>query len=109
MWLENSMKVECIDKEFDITVGKIYEVIMLENQGEVYQLKNDSGIISNYPACCFRTVEVMRAKCIETINLDLKKDMIYEVVSIDKERNECRVIDESGEDYIYSMDSFEFL
>lgn len=51
----------------------------------------------------------MRAKCIESINLDLKKDMIYEVVSIDKERNECRVIDESGEDYIYSMDSFEFL
>ena len=50
------MKVECIDKEFDITIGRIYEV-----------------------------------------------------VSIDKERNECRVIDESGEDYIYSMDSFEFL
>ena len=50
------MKVECIDKEFNITIGRIYEV-----------------------------------------------------VSIDKERNECRVIDESGEDYIYSMDSFEFL
>lgn len=109
MWLETSMEVECIDKEFDITIGKFYEVIMLENQDEIYQLKNDSGIISNYPACCFKIAEVMRAKCIESINLDLKKDMIYEVVSIDKERNECRVIDESGEDYIYSMDSFEFL
>ena len=64
------MKVECIDKEFDITIGKIYEVIMLKNQGEIYQLKNDSGIISNYPACCFKTAEVMRAKCIESINLD---------------------------------------
>lgn len=51
----------------------------------------------------------MKVECIESINLDLKKDMIYEVVSIDKERNECRVIDESGEEYIYSMDSFEFL
>lgn len=33
------MKVECIDKEFDITIGKIYEVIMLKNQGEIYQQK----------------------------------------------------------------------
>jgi hypothetical protein len=31
------------------------------------------------------------------------------VECIDKERSECRVIDESGEDYIYLMDSFEFL
>ena len=103
------MKVECIDKEFDLTVGKTYEVIMLENQGDLYKLKNDSGIIQNYPACSFKILEVLKAKCIEDVNIDLIKDTIYEVVSIDKDRNECRVIDESGEDYIYSMDCFEFL
>ena len=80
------MKVECIEKDFDITVGKTYEVIMLENQGDLYKLKNDSGIIQNYPACCFKTVEVMKAKCIVDINIDLMKDTIYEVVSIDKEK-----------------------
>lgn len=103
------MKVECIDKEFDLTVGKTYEVIMLENQGDLYKLKNDSGIIQKYPACSFKTLEVLKAKCIEDVNINLIKDTIYEVVSIDKDKNECRVIDESGEDYIYSMDCFEFL
>lgn len=103
------MKVKCIDKELDLTIGKTYEVIMLENQGDLYKLKNDSGIIRNYPVCSFKTVEVLKAKCIEDVNIDLIKDTIYEVVSIDKDKNECRVIDESGEDYIYSMDYFEFL
>ena len=104
-----NMKVECIDKEFDITVGKIYEVITVENQGDLYRIKNDSDIIKEYPACSFKTIDVMKARCISNINIDLIKGSIYDVVSIDKERNECRVIDESGEDYIYRTNIFEFL
>lgn len=103
------MRVECIDKEFDLTVGKTYEVMMLENQGDLYKLKNDSGIISNYPSCSFKTIEVIKARCIVDVNIDLRKDSVYEVDSIDRERKECRVIDDSGEDYIYSIKCFEFL
>lgn len=104
-----NMKVECIDKEFDITVGKIHEVITVENQGDLYRIKNDSDIIKEYPSCSFKTIDVMKARCISNINIDLIKGSIYEVVSIDKERIECRVIDESGEDYIYKTNLFEFL
>ncbi len=103
------MKVECIDKEFDITVGKKYEVITVEKQGDLYRIKNDSEIITEYSSCSFKIIDVMKAKCISDINIDLIKGSIYDVVSIDKERNECRVIDESGEDYIYSTNIFEFL
>ena len=80
-----------------------------ENQGDLYRIKNDSDIIKEYPACSFKTINVMKARCISNINIDLIKGSIYDVVSIDKERNECRVIDESGEDYIYKTNIFEFL
>lgn len=103
------MKVECIDKEFDITVGTVYEVLMVENQGDSYKIKNDSGIIAEYPTCIFKIVDAIKAKCISDANKGLIKGSIYDVVSIDMERNECRVIDESGEDYIYSINTFQFL
>ena len=103
------MTVKCIDKEFDLTVGNLYEVIMLENQGDEYKIKNDSGNIENYPTESFIVTHVLKARCKEDLNIDLIKDNIYDVVSIDKERNECRVIDESGEDYIYGIECFDFL
>ncbi len=103
------MTVKCINKESELTIGNLYEVIMLENQGSEYQIKNDSEKIKNYPAESFIVTHIIKAKCKEDLNIDLIKDNIYDVVSIDKERNECRVIDESGEDYIYDMDCFDFL
>lgn len=34
---------------------------------------------------------------------------VYEIVGIDEEMHEYSVIDESGEDYMYDMDSFEIV
>lgn len=103
------MKARCIDKEFDLTVGKDYKIISVESQGEFYCLINDSGLEKKYNSSSFLIIEADKAKCIYAANMDLTLGKIYDVVSIDEKRKECRIIDDSGEDYIYSMKAFLFL
>jgi len=42
-----------------------------------------------------------------TIPLELTKEKIYEVISIEKDW--YRIIDDTGEDYLYPPDSFEII
>lgn len=50
----------------------------------------------------------MKAKYLgETIVLSLTKGKIYEVIS--SESGFIRIIDDSGEDYLYDPDSFEII
>lgn len=105
------MTIECIEKEFGVTVGRKYKVLGLESQGDFYRIINDFGEESNYAEESFSVVKNegdIKAKCRYSVNADLLSGKVYDVVSVDNERKECRVIDESGEDYIYPMDCFEF-
>ena len=106
------MTIKCISKKFGITVGKKYKVLCLEFQGDFYRIINDFGDDEKYSEECFSVVQDksdIKAKCCYSVNADLVEGKIYNIVSVDNVRNECNVIDESGEDYIYPMNCFEFL
>lgn len=49
----------------------------------------------------------MKARCIKETNIDLIKGKIYDVISI--ENGWYRIVDESGEDYLYSPETLELL
>lgn len=49
----------------------------------------------------------MKVKCIARDSGDLTIGKIYEVISI--ENNWYRIIDNSGEDYLYSPEAFEIV
>ena len=103
------MTVKCIDKEFEVTVGKEYKVLSLTNQGDFYRFRNDSGIVQSYREESFVRVpksDDIKAKCLADVNIDLCAGNVYDVLSVDTVRKECRVIDGSGEDYIYPCGCF---
>lgn len=107
------MTVKCIDKEFDLTVGKEYKVSMLESQGDIYRIVDDSGKENGYSAESFAVVkkgDELMVKCVKSPNIDLIVGKVYEVLSVDTDpagRKSLRVIDESGEDYLYGSTFFE--
>lgn len=45
----------------------------------------------------------------ESNPLDCIDGKVYEIVGVDDDAHEYSVIDESGEDYMYDMDSFEIV
>jgi hypothetical protein len=64
------MKVVCVDgNEFDVTFGKIYDVIHIENIGyeKYYKVQTDNGLNMLINKCKFLTIEEFRNKRIEEI------------------------------------------
>lgn len=53
----------------------------------------------------------MKARCLISVNIDLVVGTIYEVIGIeDFFGKKCyRVIDDSGEDYLYGIKCFEII
>ena len=51
----------------------------------------------------------MKIKCINSVNIDLTLNKIYEVIEIEKwfGRDYYRIIDDSGDDYDYGTNCFE--
>lgn len=49
----------------------------------------------------------MKIKYVKPSNVSLTKDKIYEVLSI--ERGNYRIVDDTGEDYIFSKEDFEIV
>lgn len=50
----------------------------------------------------------MKIKCINPVNIDLTLNKIYEVIEIEKwfDRDYYRIIDDSGDDYVYGTNCF---
>lgn len=53
----------------------------------------------------------MKAKCLVSLNIDLVVGKIYDVIGIEYffGRKGYRVIDDSGEDYLYGANCFELI
>ena len=53
----------------------------------------------------------MRVRCIKAISIDLTEGEIYDVLEIENHfgRNLYRIVDDSGDDYVYGSSCFEIL
>lgn len=53
----------------------------------------------------------MKAKCIKAVNIDLTLGQIYDVIEIEDwwGRDYYRIVDDSGEDYVYGASCFEIV
>lgn len=91
------------------TYGKIYTVLSIESKR--YQVVDDSGKEHWYPSECFEVVKIhpgMKVRWIgKTDFLVATHDKIYTVLSVEKEW--YRIIDDSGEDYLYPPNLFEIV
>lgn len=105
------MKVQWIKnpKSLGVACGKIYTVLSIEK--ERYRVIDDSGEERWYPSECFEIVKIypgMKVRWIgETEFLAGTHGKIYTVLSVEKEW--YRIIDDSGEDYLYPPELFEIV
>ena len=92
-----------------VTHGKIYTILSIEKDG--YRIVDDSGDNHLYPPECFEIVKIypgMKVRWIgETDFLIATHGKIYTVLSVEKEW--YRIIDDSGEDYLYPPNLFEIV
>lgn len=53
----------------------------------------------------------MKVKCIKAIHIDLTLGQIYDVIKIENRfgRDYYRIVDDSGEDYVYGASCFELV
>ena len=108
------MTVRCIEKEFDLTVGKEYKVLSLESQGDYYLIVDDSGNKTEHDSSCFSLVhkqEDLRVKCLKALIVDLSVGKEYELIAVEdfNGKEAYRVLDDSGEDYLYNAAAFEII
>ncbi len=108
------MTVKCIEKEFDLTVGKEYKILSLESQGDYYLIVDDSGNEAKHDSTCFSLVykqEDLKVKCLKSLSIDLVVGKEYELISIEDfaGKKAYRVLDDSGEDYLYDAAAFEII
>ena len=54
---------------------------------------------------------LMKVKCVKGVNIDLTIGKIYDVLKIERrwERDYYRIVDDSGEDYVYGASCFEIV
>lgn len=108
----NSMKVKYLGESGPVKLlnGKVYDVVTVNNYGEDYTLVDENGEEHLYDAKDFEIVDVMKGIYHgESDPLGCVDGKVYDIVGYDKEEKECSVIDETGEDYVYDMDSFEIV
>ena len=108
------MTVKCIEKEFGLTVGKEYKVLSIESQGDIYLIVDDSGIETKHDATYFTLVqkrEDLKVKCLKSLSADLVVGKEYDLISIEDflGKQAYRILDDSGEDYLYSASAFEIV
>ena len=51
----------------------------------------------------------MKVRCKVSDQFDLTKGKVYEVIEVDKKFNMYRIIDDSGEDYLYETEYFDLV
>lgn len=109
MTMKNGMKIRWLGEDGDLTHGEIY-TFLREEDGMV-RVYEDRGEVRLYPPELFEIVKVKPGAKVRwlgsTVFLMLTHGQIYTVLSVEKEW--YRVIDGTGEDYLYPPEAFEIV
>ena len=109
MKMRNGMKIRWLGEDGDLTHGELY-TFRREVDGQV-RIYEDGDSVRLYPPDQFEIVEIRPGAKVRwlgsTVFLMLTHNQIYNVLSVEKEW--YRVIDGTGEDYLYPPEAFEIV
>ena len=99
------------NNNLNLTKNKIYKVLNIIEK-YYYSIKDDSNIESIYEPNIFKIFPLLKVKYIGKDNFSLKKDKLYDVISIESGFNindSYRIIDETDDDYLFNKNDFEII
>jgi hypothetical protein len=94
-----------------LTRNKIYKVLRIIEK-YYYLIEDDSNIESIYDPNLFKIKPLLKVKYIGKDNFSLKKDKLYDVISIESgfsKDDSYRIIDETDGDYLFNKNDFEII